>query len=109
MPGDRPTGFFDQGALAFTSGANAGRQSEVLRHTRDDDGDISSCGSRWRSAIEVGDAFTVSAGCDKRFSTCRDRFDNAVNFRGFPQMPGNDFALSYPAPGSGNDGREPVE
>ena len=39
VPGDRPTGFFDQGALTFTSGANAGRKSEVLRHMRDDDGD----------------------------------------------------------------------
>ena len=29
-------GFFDQGALTFTSGANAGRRSEVLRHVRDD-------------------------------------------------------------------------
>ena len=27
--------------------------------------------------IAVGDTFTVTAGCDKRFATCRDRFDNA--------------------------------
>jgi len=27
-----------------------------------------------------------------------------VNFRGFPHMPGNDFALSYPMPGDANDG-----
>jgi uncharacterized phage protein (TIGR02218 family) len=104
VPGDRPTGFFDQGALVFTSGANAGRKSEVLRHRRDDDGDHLELWQPMADAIEVGDAFTVSAGCDKRFSTCRDRFANAVNFRGFPQMPGNDFALSYPTPGSGNDG-----
>ena len=104
VPGDRPTGFFDQGALMFTSGGNAGRKSEVLRHKRDEDGDTITLWQPMAEAIEVGDAFTVSAGCDKRFGTCRDRFSNAVNFRGFPQMPGNDFALSYPTQGGGNDG-----
>ena len=48
--------------------------------------------------------FTVTAGCDKTYPTCRDRFANVVNFGGFPHMPGNDFALSYPNQGSGNDG-----
>ena len=54
--------------------------------------------------IEAGDAFVVSAGCDKRFETCRDRFANVANFRGFPHMPGNDFALSYPTVDGGHDG-----
>jgi uncharacterized phage protein (TIGR02218 family) len=104
MPGDRPTGFFDAGSLSFTSGANAGRTSEVLRHVRDADGDHIELWQPMAEAIAVGDAFTVSAGCDKRFTTCRDRFGNVENFRGFPHMPGNDFALSYPTPGEGNDG-----
>ena len=104
VPGTRPTGFFDQGSLTFTSGANAGRKSEVLRHMRDGGGDHIELWQAMAEPIVVGDAFTISAGCDKRFSTCRDRFDNAVNFRGFPQMPGNDFALSYPVQGERNDG-----
>ena len=55
--------------------------------------------------IEVGDAFTVTAGCDKSFSTCGSRFNNKVNFRGFPQIPGNDFVVSYPVQGEpGNNG-----
>ena len=52
--------------------------------------------------IAAGDTFNVTAGCDKRFATCRDRFDNAVNFRGFPHIPGNDFVISYA--GSGEPG-----
>lgn len=104
VPGDRPTGFFDQGALTFTSGANAGRTSEVLRHVRDAAGDLIELWLPMAGAILVGDGFDVSAGCDKRFSTCRDRFANIENFRGFPHMPGNDFALSYPRPGEANDG-----
>ena len=41
--------------------------------------------------------------CDQRFQTCRDVFSNTENFRGFPDMPGNDFVLAGPA-ASGNDG-----
>jgi len=52
----------------------------------------------------VSHAFTVTFGCDKRFSTCRDRFANGVNFRGFPHIPGNDFVIAYPVPGRGGGG-----
>ncbi|MBY0422096.1 MAG: phage BR0599 family protein, partial [Parvularculaceae bacterium] len=52
----------------------------------------------------VGDAFTLQPGCDKSFATCRDRFANAVNFRGFPLMPGDDAALAYPLRGEALDG-----
>jgi uncharacterized phage protein (TIGR02218 family) len=104
VPGTRPSGFFDQGFVTFTSGANAGRKSEVLKHLRDAEGDHIELWQPMAAAIVIGDAFTMSAGCDKRFSTCRDRFENIENFRGFPHMPGNDFALSYPAPGGVNDG-----
>ena len=46
--------------------------------------------------IAAADAFTVTAGCDKHFDTCRAKFGNSVNYRGFPHIPGNDFAVSYP-------------
>lgn len=35
--------------------------------------------------------------CDQRFETCRDIFDNAENFRGFPDLPGPDFIMKGPA------------
>jgi uncharacterized phage protein (TIGR02218 family) len=55
--------------------------------------------------IAAGDTFVVTAGCDKRFATCRDRFANGVNFRGFPHIPGNDFVVRYPVSGEpGNSG-----
>jgi hypothetical protein len=43
-------------------------------------------------------------GCDRRLSTCRDRFDNVPNFRGFPHIPGSDFILKYPRQGEPLDG-----
>jgi uncharacterized phage protein (TIGR02218 family) len=50
----------------------------------------------WQEAPEglaAGDRFRITAGCDKQFATCRDKFGNHLNFRGFPQMPGNDALL----------------
>jgi uncharacterized phage protein (TIGR02218 family) len=47
------------------------------------------------SPIREGDGFIITAGCDKQFSTCKAKFNNALNFRGYPHMPGSDFVLSY--------------
>lgn len=43
-------------------------------------------------------------GCDKRWETCVGVFGNGVNFRGFPDVPGDDFLTAYPASGGRNDG-----
>lgn len=98
-------GWFTGGRLAFTGGANEGFGVEVKFHRRD--GDIAHVGL-WQptpAAIKPGDAFTLTAGCDKRFATCRGKFANAANFRGFPHMPGNDFLVTYARQGeAGFDG-----
>ncbi|WP_428410007.1 DUF2163 domain-containing protein [Hyphococcus sp.] len=94
-------GWFAHGLLTWTSGANAGLKAHVKTQTQ------SGVISLWLpagAAIDIGDAFTVTAGCDKRFDTCRSKFSNASNFRGFPFMPGNDFAVSYPLKGEKNTG-----
>lgn len=44
-------------------------------------------------------------GCDKRSTTCSYQFDNLLNFRGFPDIPGEDFLTVYPAKGERHDGR----
>ena len=55
--------------------------------------------------IIPGDGVTLRAGCDKAFSTCRDRFANTINFRGFPHMPDNDFVILTVSDGTpGMDG-----
>jgi uncharacterized phage protein (TIGR02218 family) len=109
VPGNRPTGFFDAGALLFASGLNAGLRTEVLGDVRDGEGDHFELWQTTAEPIAPGDAFTVSAGCDKRFETCLGRFGNDVNFRGFPHMPGNDFALSYPSGDGPNSGGRLVD
>ncbi len=97
-------GWFTAGKLTFTGGANAGLSVEVKIH-RNGAGVSFALWQAMPQPIAAGDAFTVTAGCDKSFSTCGGRFNNAVNFRGFPQIPGNDFVVRYPVQGEpGNDG-----
>jgi uncharacterized phage protein (TIGR02218 family) len=94
-------GWFAGGRARVTSGAADGFVSEVKRHSVDGPG-VSV--ELWRSPpapLSPGDTLVVTAGCDKRFATCRAKFDNAANFRGFPHMPGDDFALSTMPDGSG--------
>lgn len=85
-------GFFRQGRVVFSSGLSA----ELDGHGRRQDG--TAVLSLWlplEEEVEPGRAFTVTAGCDKTFSMCRERFANSLNFRGFPHVPGSDFAYSY--------------
>jgi uncharacterized phage protein (TIGR02218 family) len=36
--------------------------------------------------LEIGDEYSIIAGCDKNFSSCITKFDNALNFRGEPYI-----------------------
>ena len=97
-------GLFTRGLLTFTSGANAGRAQEVRRHAAGAPATI----ELWQPfahAIAPGDTFDITAGCDKQFATCKARFGNGVNFRGFPHIPGNDFVTATARRGNpANDG-----
>ena len=55
-------------------------------------------------AIAVSDGIVIRADCDKRLETCQDRFANPLNFRGFPNIPGQDAVLRYAASGDANQG-----
>ena len=46
----------------------------------------------------VGTRTELREGCDHTFTTCSRRFDNAVNFRGEPFLPGNDLLTRYGQP-----------
>lgn len=107
--GDFDAGWFERGRLVWLTGANAGRAIEVRAHRVRDEAAEMELWQPMVGAIEIGDTFRVTAGCDKRFQTCVAKFGNGINFRGFPHMPGNDFALSYARAGQGNDGEPVIE
>jgi uncharacterized phage protein (TIGR02218 family) len=84
------------GLLRFTSGANEARAFEVVAF--DALSNVVTLFNRPADAVEIGDEAAFYPGCDKRFSTCRDVYSNAVNFQGFPHVPGLDALLE---PGNG--------
>ena len=102
----QPDGWFTGGRLSWTSGANAGTSGEVRGHRMAAAGAVFDLWQRAPRTIAAGDTFAVSAGCDKRLTSCREKFSNILNFRGFPHMPGNDFVIRIPKQGeAGMDGR----
>lgn len=101
-----PEGRFTAGRVTWTSGGNAGLAMEIKDHRLTANGVRLSLWQAMPEPIAEGDTFSITAGCDKQFATCRDVFGNSANFRGFPHIPGNDFVISYPTSGtSGLDGQ----
>ena len=96
--------WFARGLLHAASGANAGLAFELRGHLRDGTTTILELWEPAPSAFAIGDAISVTAGCDKSFATCKTKFLNQLNYRGFHLMPGNDFVTSYPRRGEGHDG-----
>lgn len=84
--------FFHQGLLEFMDGP----AMDIERHQRHPDGTAEL--TFWlplEEPVAIGRTFVITAGCDKSFATCKARFSNHLNFRGFPHVPGADFAYSY--------------
>jgi len=96
-----PDGHFTGGRLTFTAGANTGFATEVKRHGVEGDAAVFQLWQAPPAAIEAGDGFNVTPGCDKSFATCRAKFGNGVNFRGFPHMPTTDFIIGGVRSGDG--------
>lgn len=87
--------WYTRSTARWLTGTGAGRTARVKRHRRD--GTLARI-TLWQApafAVAPGDQIRLQAGCDKQFSTCRQKFANAINFRGFPHMPGNDFVTRF--------------
>ena len=97
-------GWFASGILTWTSGANVGRITEVPAH--DLAGSIATLTLLEAPVrpIAAGDSFTARAACDKRMATCGAKFANVANFRGFPNIPGQDAVLRFASRDGGNEG-----
>jgi uncharacterized phage protein (TIGR02218 family) len=93
-------GWFARGRLVW----DAGGESEVAAHRLEGGDAVIELLDPPGAVLEPGAAFTVHAGCDKRFETCRAKFANTLNFRGFPHMPGNDAVQARPVAGEPLDG-----
>lgn len=52
--------------------------------------------------IGVGTTIVLTPGCRQTFDVCKTKFNNAINFQGFPYIPGNDAMSNYPIRGKDN-------
>lgn len=75
-------GYFTLGKLTMTSGENAGFVKQVKN---DSVGSVLGEIELWEEFprdVEIGDTFSLTPGCDRRYETCRDVHNNLINFRG---------------------------
>lgn len=97
-------GWFTHGRFEMTSGSAAGLVGLVKSDTLDGSGRRIELWQSIGAEVLPGDQFRIVAGCDKTGETCRAKFANFLNFRGFPHTPGEDWLASYPVPGRPNSG-----
>ncbi|WAC06576.1 MAG: DUF2163 domain-containing protein [Thermodesulfobacteriota bacterium] len=77
--------YFNYGYIHWLTGDNAGLSMEVK------DWGLSTTTFTLFLAmpktIQIGDTYEAYPGCDKKVSTCEDKYDNVINFRGEPFVP----------------------
>lgn len=93
--------WFSGGKIEFLDGSNSGSWQTVKQY-------LPSLASAkvllWNPValpVLAGDTIRLTAGCDKTFATCRTKFANIANFRGFPHMPGGDALMAHPGSSDG--------
>lgn len=79
--------YFKAGEIIWTSGNNIGQRGEIREHKT---GGIITMILEFNNDITNGDNFKIITGCDKSIGTCKNKFNNLLNFRGFPSVPGFD-------------------
>jgi uncharacterized phage protein (TIGR02218 family) len=86
---------FNFGRITFTSGANDGITREVREGNLFFEDEFTfKMFQRFPKPIEVGDTFDIIAGCDRRPTTCEDKFSNTINLAAFHHMPGFNQTIS---------------
>ena len=102
--GGYQAGWFAAGRVIVESGAAAGLSGTVKADRATGTFREIELWQALRVEVAPGDAVRLVAGCDRRAATCREKFGNFLNFRGFPHIPGEDWLTSYPRQAGVNDG-----
>ena len=86
-----PDQVFARGELRWLDGDNAGLMAAIIVHS----GNTVTLSEPPYHPVKIGTRVTLTHGCDRQFATCKNRFANALNFRGEPHLPGNDLLTRY--------------
>lgn len=97
-------GWFEGGLVEVLDGAGAGLKAGIRSDRPDGAARRIDLWAPVPAPVLPGDQIRLVAGCDRRAGTCRVKFGNFLNFRGFPHVPGEDWLSAYPAEGKSNDG-----
>lgn len=103
LPGFDPE-FFIRGRMDVLEGPAAGLFG-VIKHDRIKDGQRSI--ELWepiKGDVGPGTQVKLTAGCNKQLETCRLKFNNILNFQGFPDLPGEDWVVAVPKTSGSNTG-----
>lgn len=86
-------GFWSLGKVTWLTGDNAGRSMEVKESTSS--GGVIQLYLPMPDTIQIGDTFTIEAGCARRLTEdCLTKYDNVNNARMEPYIPGTDALLT---------------
>lgn len=97
-------GWYDRGRVVVLSGAATGLASVIRQDRRAGTARELILWEPFRAEIATGDLLRIEAGCDKSIATCQLKFANVLNFRGFPDIPGEDWLVSVPRSSGTNTG-----
>ncbi|MFN4156068.1 MAG: DUF2163 domain-containing protein [Paracoccaceae bacterium] len=89
-------GWFTDGQAVIQSGVAKGQSGRIKSDTTTGALRVIELWQTFGLRPEANDLIRLVAGCDKRGSTCRQKFENFLNFRGFPHIPGEDWLRSSP-------------
>jgi len=88
--------WFEKGTLRVVGGSAAGLRG-VIKNDRIENGfRVIELWEPLGAPPSEEDVVVVTAGCDRSMAACRLKFNNILNFRGFPDIPGDDWLISHP-------------
>lgn len=97
-------GWFERGRVIVLDGPARGLVERIKRDRVAGGLRLLTLWTKLREPLPTGSRIRIEAGCDKQHATCRSKFSNLLNYRGFPHIPGDDWMMSYPTGRSANDG-----
>ncbi|MEO1778863.1 MAG: DUF2163 domain-containing protein, partial [Pseudomonadota bacterium] len=89
-------GWFQRGRLDVLDGGAAGLWGSIKSDRFVDNVRRIELWEPVRYQITADATVRLIAGCDKRLDTCRFKFNNILNFQGFPDLPNEDWVMAYP-------------
>ncbi len=89
--------WFNGGTITIETGNNAGFRVEIKDWVQSSGLITTFLGLPF--VLEIGDEVALYPGCDKSIDDCKNKFNNVINYRGEPHIPGQDTLTRYPDAG----------